>query len=246
MAGSNVVSMSNLSGNSVYTLTREAHDRYQRGEADRKDIELLNEWNSADRKFKAMLEKRGVRYRDCTFSNYECEHRGQREIVEKLQDYAASIEENLRAGRNIVFFGPKGTGKDHLIIATAKACMMQARAVTHWINGPDLLAKFRHEAMSGSEWTRSCEEKATILAVSDILPPTGALSESQKHYLFKLIDDRYSHMRPTWLTLNVASGEEAEERLGPQVVDRLRHDALTLFCNWPSYRSKENKPCNFK
>ena len=38
------------------------------------------------------------------------------------------------------------------------------------------------------------------------------------------------------MTLNVADGAEAEARMVAQVVDRLRNDALILFCNWPNYR----------
>jgi hypothetical protein len=34
----------------------------------------------------------------------------------------------------------------------------------------------------------------------------------------------------------VAGGSEADDRLGSQIVDRLKHDALAIFTDWPSYR----------
>ena len=43
-------------------------------------------------------------------------------------------------------------------------------------------------------------------------------------------------MRPTWISMNVASGEEAESRIGVAIIDRWRDGALTLAFNWPSYR----------
>ncbi len=54
--------------------------------------------------------------------------------------------------------------------------------------------------------------------------------------MFRIVDKRYRENRPTWLTLNVSSGAEAAERIGVQTYDRLRHSAMGLFCNWPSYR----------
>ncbi len=36
--------------------------------------------------------------------------------------------------------------------------------------------------------------------------------------------------------MNVSSGEEAEKRIGAQIVDRLRDGALSIVCNWPSHR----------
>jgi DNA replication protein DnaC len=57
--------------------------------------------------------------------------------------------------------------------------------------------------------------------------------------LLEIIDRRYSHLLPTWMTINVANRKEAETRMGAPTVDRLAHDALTVVCDWPSFRAKK-------
>jgi hypothetical protein len=54
--------------------------------------------------------------------------------------------------------------------------------------------------------------------------------------LFRAIDARYRDYRPTWVTINVGGGDEAEDRMGMQLVDRLRDRAVSIHCNWPSHR----------
>ncbi len=78
-----------------------------------------------------------------------------------------------------------------------------------------------------------------MLVLDDVLPPNGVLTEYQASTLHRLIDARYRRCRPTWVTMNAADGAEAERGMGPQVVDRLRHGALALFCSWPSYRKAQ-------
>ena len=50
------------------------------------------------------------------------------------------------------------------------------------------------------------------------------------------IDRRYRDLKATVMTLNVATRKEAEDRLSPNIVDRLAHGAMAIHCNWPSYR----------
>ena len=51
-----------------------------------------------------------------------------------------------------------------------------------------------------------------------------------------VLDGRYRFMRPTWLSMNIASREEAAAKLGAPTIDRLAEGAVACFCNWPSYR----------
>ena len=44
-----------------------------------------------------------------------------------------------------------------------------------------------------------------------------------------------------WVTVNVNSRAELDSRMGVQLADRLVDGALTLFCNWPSYRKPADK-----
>lgn len=206
------------------------------------DAELINRLGRVRGQMAKLNRDRGRRYAECSFDNFEAGTDAQRQIVDQLKSYvrdAASI-----AGTNVVLFGPKGTGKDHLLRALATASAYFHGIVPLWRQGVDLHENLRREAFRDEGRSKLTlgddphddEETTDVLWISDPLPPSGGLTEYQQAKLFGLIDRRYSDLRPTWITMNVADGSEAESRMGAQVVDRLRDGALVLNCNWPSYR----------
>ena len=233
---------SNLSEDSVYLTTKAAHERLTSvatgDEQSQADKNLVTKWYSVRREMDRMIENRGKRYAGCNFDNYECRNDSQSKVVAALKDYAIHSKDHIASGKNVLLIGSKGAGKDHLIMALAKSVFMQTGTPAHWSNGVDLHEKLRAESMKNHRFHQE-EAECQIFWVSDPLPPTGVLSEFQQAQMFRIIDARYSHQRPTWLTLNVADGAEAEARMGSQTVDRLRQDALILFCNWPSYREAQ-------
>lgn len=204
------------------------------------ECESLARYEEACRRFRALKKARGRRYAGCTFESYREENDKQKTAVDKLRDHAADPES--LGSRNVVLFGPKGTGKDHLLMALAREAFTKHGMTTIWIQGLDLHSKLRQELFNNtlSElFGTESERTAPLLWISDLLPPTGALTESQQSQLLGFIDHRYNDILPTWVSMNVSGGEEAESRIGAQVVDRLRHDALVLHCNWPSYREPQ-------
>jgi DNA replication protein DnaC len=107
-----------------------------------------------------------------------------------------------------------------------------------WVNGMDLFGRIRDRIQRGEEERDLIRGlvKPDVLAISDPLPPFGALTEFQATMLFRVLDERYSRRRPVWVTVNVANRAEFEERMGVQLVDRLIDGALVVYCNWKSYR----------
>lgn len=185
-----------------------------------------------------LCEKIGERYAECSFDNFQISPDSdvatkQKVIIERLRGHL----NNPRKGRNVVFYGPKGSGKDHLMTAALR--WVTERGVTvKWINGMDLFSALRDRMdseHSEASFVKSLTSPA-LLAISDPLPPTGELTSYQRQMLFQVLDRRYRDMRPVWITANFNNGKEAEERMGPQLMDRLKDGALTLFCDWPSYR----------
>lgn len=180
---------------------------------------------------RASLLRMGTRYAECSFESFRCERPEQTAVLERLRGY------DWLHRPNVLLFGPKGTGKDHLLTALVRQAGEGDLGV-EWRNGLDLFGEWR--ALVGSEESEreavaalvSCD----VLALSDPLPPSGTLSEWQQQMLARVVDGRYRRLAPTWVTLNVTGKQEFDERLGPLIADRLRDGAVTCFCNWPSFR----------
>ena len=199
------------------------------------------------RRWEVFVGKRGERYRGCRLENYACELPEQTRAVGLLYDYCATISERVKQGEGVVLFGPRGTGKDHLLVALARAAI-GAGLTVDWQNGLDLFGDVR-DAITSKSLEKALLTglvRPDVLYLSDPLPLAmssgsgssvpGALSEFQASMLFRILDARYSRRRPTWCSVNVQSGRELDERLAPQNADRLRDNALAIHCHWPSYR----------
>lgn len=190
-------------------------------------------------KYERLCGFRGTRYAGNTFESYDAESEGQQKAVASLIAYATD-EKHVQGGEGVILFGPRGTGKDHLMMALSRLVILRFGFGVEWINGLDLYGKFRDSFNDGSRQTEAEIIRSFItpdvLYISDPLPPSGALTEFQMAQLFRVLDARYSNCRATWITVNVTGGEELDKRLGPQNGDRLRDNALAIFCNWPSHR----------
>jgi DNA replication protein DnaC len=192
-----------------------------------------------DRWWCELVDGRGRRYAECRFANFETVDQRQQAALDKAKAYAANITQRIECGQNVLFVGPRGTGKDHLAMALAHSAIGAFHRVV-WRNGMDMFGAFR-DAIKREESESKLIEALSVPAVlwiSDPMPPTGGLSEFQQSTLFRVIDERYSRYKPTWFTLNAASGEEMEKVLGAATVDRIRHGAVVVGCNWASYRKK--------
>lgn len=186
---------------------------------------------------KRLTEIVGQRFVGATLESFVATTAEQKKVLAQMTDYSANIQSRATAGDGIILFGSAGTGKTHLLAAVAKTAI-DAGLFIQWVNGQDLFATFR-AAIDGQQTEAEIVREyraADVLVVDDVLPPGGALTEYQASCLYRIIDGRYRDCRPTWASLNVADGAEAERGMGAQVVDRLRHGAVCLFCAWPSYR----------
>lgn len=187
--------------------------------------------------FAAIVASRGKRYESATFESFEAKSDAMRTAKATAEAYARNIREHVNSGHNVIFVGPRGTGKDHLAMSMARlACAELVRV--KWVNGVDLFASFR-DAMKQDRTEESIVEryaKTDVLWISDPAPPTGALTEYQQWNLFRLVDDRYSRMKPIWVTINAKGRAEIEQAIGAATYDRLRHGATCVSCNWESMR----------
>ena len=155
---------------------------------------------------------------------------------------------DVTAGGGIVLFGPCGTGKDHLLVAAAREVIAKHSARVEWRNGMDLFGDFRDLiANHGTEREfLTSLVHPDVLVISDPLPPAGSLTEFQSSLLLRILDRRYRQLKPTWISVNVANGQEADARMGAACWDRIKEGALAAYCSWPSWRRPRQVIANEK
>lgn len=233
---------------SLETVCAEVLAKNERAKPTEADLDAMERRADAERAaerryrqqnaWRSLVAARGERYADCRLANYQATTDAQNAALERVRGFCESMPEYYGDGRGIVFYGPAGTGKDHLLTAALRYAVLKHGYEPLWVNGMDLYGSFR-DAIGGDRDEHSMLSRyidADILAISDPLPPFGTLTDFQASMLFRVVDGRYARLRPTWATMNVKDGKEAGERLGVQILDRLKHGSLAIDCNWPSFR----------
>lgn len=180
----------------------------------------------------------GLRFATAKFATFSTDCIEQERALDSVMGYATNFPQHKARGAGMVIYGPPGTGKDHLAIAALRMILLTHGVDVMWAHGLELFAELR----AGIDSERSENEvvrsyiKAGVLCLSDPVPPAGTVTPWQAAQLGRIIDRRWRAMLPTIVTMNVADGGEAGDKLGQAAVDRLRHDSLCIACNWPSHR----------
>lgn len=213
-------------------------EQLARRDADIREKDRQREMYARADRWRAFIAERGDRYADCRLETFDSSSPKQAAAVKALIEYRESMADRLAEGEGIVLFGPKGTGKDHLLVALCPTVFAIGKHVV-WQNGMDLFGEMR-DRMDSGESERALISRLVhpdVLYLSDPVPPIGSLTEFQASMMFRILDGRYSRRKATWCSVNVSKGAELEERMGAQNVDRLRDGALSIHCDWPSYRA---------
>lgn len=180
-----------------------------------------------------LIERIGVRYANCSIDTYRVTNEIQKKAITRLQGYFASMRENVEAGHSLIFYGPCGTGKDHLLAAAMfEACAKGLQV--YWANGLDWYGRVRDD-IERTEQMIDTLVRPTILAISDPVPPAvdggkadGELSAWRIELLQRVVDARYRAMKPIWITINVTGIQGLRDRLSTPLADRLLHGAYGI------------------
>lgn len=198
--------------------------------------------SKVDQNIEKMKQELGKRYSGCSIENWQMSDKPevkskQMSVLEKLNCYRESLSCVISQGSGLTLFGSIGTGKDHLMSALIFDAMRCGFTV-EWRDGNRLYRDLRTVVSENATEADMIDPliSADVFAISDPLPPQGKLSPFIIEKLFSVVDRRHREQKATWLTLNVKSRNEADERLSPQIVDRITDGALCLACEWPSYR----------
>lgn len=195
-----------------------------------------------------LVNQVGPRYARCTFENFdvtEAKAEGrpsQREALWQVQAFAEGLSGGASGG--LVLFGRPGTGKDHLMLAAAYTAVLRHGLRVEWENGSQLYQDIRRGIGENTPEYKLIQKYTNpyILMISDPVPPRGDTKDYAMDVVYRIIDRRYRDLKPTWSTLNVHSGEEAEKRMASSIIDRLRHNSLCVECNWETYRQVSRPP----
>ena len=153
-----------------------------------------------------------------------------------------ALEDVMQEHRGLYLYGPKGTGKSHLMNATVlRAANMRIPAVL--ISVPRLLYEIRNDK------SREIEKAAmsiAYLALDDIgKQAVGKNYNWVDERLFMLLDERYKlWQRGVAVTsftsqyqMNKREEEDGlEDLMDPAVVDRIRHMCLNVRLDGESFR----------
>jgi DNA replication protein DnaC len=196
-------------------------------------------------RYRRLAQQLGYRYSRCDLANYTvreetCTEKrpSQRKVFEAVASFCMDIEARVRTGGGLLLFGRPGGGKDHLMVGALYWALLRHGFTVEWVDGLNLYQRARALVATGGDERAFIEQytAAQILAISDPVPPKGDVSQYATDVVQRIVDRRYRDCRSTWATLNVHNGAEAEARLASPIIDRLRHEATCLECNWPSYR----------
>lgn len=130
--------------------------------------------------------------------------------------------------RNLVLWGPNGTGKTSLVFAAIRDALPHIKDFTYY-QFDDLLLEIRNTYSSYEDASyiyRSCKE-ATILFLDD-LGNADAFTQATDHTITTLntiLDYRYARELPVAVTSNLAP-EEIRNRYGMKVHSRLFDGAI--------------------
>jgi DNA replication protein DnaC len=186
----------------------------------------------------------GERYRDCRISNFRIWNSDQQKAVNRCVDYVENFPSYASEGRGLLFFGPVGTGKDHLAISVLREiCRRVGRqGYGSYRDGRELLNRIRDGRSWDADEKSSAVIKATseypLLCVSDPLPTIGELDERDQQAIREIINRRYRENLPTIATINASGRNELLKRLGSAAADRLLEQSVNVLCNWESYRER--------
>ena len=153
---------------------------------------------------------------------------------------AIGLCDDLKANRNtgsIIMNGGVGTGKTALCTCIIKELAVKKRV--RIIKAVDMIRNLKGTWSKDNDSTEtdlinfySCLD---LLIIDEVGVQFG--SDTEKMFMFDVIDGRYQEMKPTILISNLAIAG-IKDLIGERVIDRLREDGGKLVSfDWPSYRS---------
>ena len=211
-------------------LTEKNEEERLKKIADEKQLAVDNEKRRRENvRVNAGISKRNL-YK--TFDDYICENEGQKKAKSDCQKFV----ENFPCDKSMIMVGGVGTGKTLLASAMLDALVDNHKCGI--IKTIDLIRKLK------STWHKDSDEteeeilswyiNTDLLIIDEVGSQFG--SDTEKLFIFDIIDGRYQEMKPTILISNLDING-IKEVIGERCIDRLREGGGSMIAfDWESSR----------
>lgn len=187
------------------------------------------------------------RYINSTFDSFECTTESQNTAKEKVQRWLSKFKEDIASCNSVMITGKVGTGKTLLA-----SCILNDLIVDPWVAMHNRVRANEYEIIKLIDMVRSLKETwkrdsekterelikhystLDLLIIDEV--GMGFESDTEKLFIFDVIDGRYQNSLPTILISNL-NAKGISDSIGERAVDRLRDGGGVLIgCDWESFR----------
>lgn len=219
----------------IWTGCGECSEEKQKLEDQDRAIKLQEEWERKTLERKIGRARIPERFLSRNFDNYVVDSPESEKALKAALNYASTFAENK--GASLIFHGKVGTGKTHLAVSIANY-LLNTGFQPVFTSVYKAMMKIKESYSRDSEFTE--KESIDMFIEPDllILDEVGVQfnSETEKMYLFEIINGRYENMKSTILISNM-NIKELENCIGTRVLDRLREGGgKAVYFGWDSHR----------
>lgn len=177
------------------------------------------------------------RFADRRLSNFVPHAQGPAKALQVAKNFADDFAECEKTGQSLIFCGGVGAGKTHLAVGICHEIIAKDKMAV-FTSVLSAIRSIKETFRKGSEQSEADAIQALVQPDLLVLDEVGVQfgTDTEKMYLFEIINGRYEAMKPTILLSNLAK-DALTEFIGERVIDRLREGGgkMVVF-DWPSYR----------
>lgn len=176
-----------------------------------------------------------LRFTNATLANFKVRP-GTEKAIEAVRAYANGFEVG-KTTQGLYLVGPVGTGKTHLMAATARAIVEVSLARVKFVSVAALInaIKAGTEARPFDFGLVDRAVNAELLLFDDL--GAGNMTPFAQDVVYQVVDGRYQANKPMLLTSNLGD-MQLKQQLGDRVVDRLLEMTKLVKLGGTSYRKE--------
>ncbi|MEX0445361.1 ATP-binding protein [Xenorhabdus sp. SGI246] len=177
------------------------------------------------------------RFAQASFATYKPQSLIAENNLKTCQGYARTWEDRKQAGEGMILCGRQGTGKTHLAVAICREIAAGGDEAVFITTASRIIRAFRRSWNSEGEMsefdTLKFYSELDLLVIDEIGVQYG--TESERHILFEVLNNRYEDLLPTILISNLPV-TALGQFLGDRTLDRVLQGGTVLAFDWESYR----------